>query len=68
MTAPTEEEIVRHYHSAVYGIEVSNFTRVDSGLMTCEACSVCPLGYRFGVVVNASEMQVMRDEGWGRSG
>jgi hypothetical protein len=66
--APTEEEIVRNYYSSVYGIEVSNFTRVDSGMMTCEACSVCPQGYRFGVVVNASEMQALVDEGWVRSG
>ncbi len=66
--APTEEEIVRHYYSAVYGIEVTNFTRVDSGMMTCQACSVCPLTHHFEVTVNASAMQPLLDEGWVRSG
>jgi hypothetical protein len=64
--APTEEEIVRHYYSSVYGIDVMNFTRVDSGMMACQACSVCPLTYHFGVTVNASEMQALVDEGWVR--
>ncbi|MDD4137135.1 MAG: hypothetical protein PHT99_04470 [Methanoregula sp.] len=40
-----------------------NVTRVDSGMMTCEACSVCPLTYRFGVTVNASGMHPLMDEG-----
>jgi hypothetical protein len=66
--APTEEEIIRHYYSAVYGIEVSNVTFVNSGLMTCQACSVCPLTHHFGVTVNASEMQPLLDEGWVRRG
>jgi hypothetical protein len=64
--APTEEEIVRHYYSAVYGIDVMNFTKVDSGMMACQACSVCPLTYHFGVTVNASAMQPLLDEGWVR--
>jgi hypothetical protein len=64
--APTEEEIVRHYYSAVYGIEVTDVTRVDSGMMTCQACSVCPLTHHYGVVVNASAMQPLLDEGWKR--
>ncbi|WP_292345903.1 MULTISPECIES: hypothetical protein [unclassified Methanoregula] len=62
--APTEEEIIRHYYSAVYGIEVSNITRSDTGMVTCQACGVCPGFYRFGVTVNASVMQVLVDEGW----
>jgi hypothetical protein len=66
--APTEEEIIRHYYSAVYGIDVMNVTKVDSGLMTCEACGVCPLSYHFGLTVNASVMQPLVDEGWVRSG
>jgi len=64
--APTDEEILRHYYSAVHGIDVGNVTRVDSGLVTCQACSVCPLSYRFGVTVNTSAMQVLLDEGWVR--
>jgi len=66
--APTDEEIIKHYYSAVHGIDVGNVTRTDSGLVTCQACSVCPLSYRFGVTVNASAIGVMVDEGWVRGG
>jgi len=64
--APTYEEIIRHYYNSVYGIDVMNVTKVDSGLMSCDACSVCPLSYHFGVTVNASEVQTLLDEGWTR--
>lgn len=66
--APTDAEIITNYYSSVHGIDVMNVTRVDSGLMTCEACSVCPLSYRFGLTVNASGMQALLDEGWVRGG
>jgi hypothetical protein len=66
--APTDEEIIRNYYSSVYGIEVMNVTKVDSGLMSCQACSVCPQTYHFGLTVNASVMQPLLDEGWVRSG
>jgi hypothetical protein len=64
--APTDAEIITNYYSSVHGIDVMNVTKVESGLMTCEACSVCPLGYRFGLTVNASVMQALVDEGWVR--
>ena len=58
----------QHYYSSMYGIDVMNVTRVDAGLMSCEACSVCPQTYHFGLTVNASEMQPLIDEGWTRGG
>ena len=64
--APTDEEIIRHYYRAVYGIDVAIVTRVSSGMMACQACSICPWFYRFEVTVNASKMQPMIDEGWKR--
>jgi len=66
--APTDAEIIRNYYSSVYGIDVMNVTKVDSGLMSCDACSVCPQTYHFGLTVNASVMQALIDEGWVRSG
>jgi hypothetical protein len=66
--APTDAEIIRHYYSSVYSIDVMNVTRVDSGLMSCQACSVCPETYHFGLTVNASERQPLLDEGWTRNG
>lgn len=66
--APTEEEIIRHYYSAVYGIEVTDVTFVPSGLTTCQACDVCPLMHYFRITVNAGGMQPLLDEGWVRSG
>ena len=65
---PTDEEIIKNYYNSVYGIEVGNVTRVDSGLMSCDACSVCPETYHFGLTVNASGMQPLLDEGWTRNG
>jgi len=53
---PTDAEIITNYYSSVYGIDVMNVSRADSGLMTCEACSVCPLTYHFGLTVNANGM------------
>jgi hypothetical protein len=66
--APTDAEIIRNYYSSVYGIDVMNVTKVDSGLMSCDACSVCPQTYHFGLTVNASVMQPLIDEGWVREG
>jgi hypothetical protein len=63
--APTDEEIIRNYYRSTHGIDVMNVTRIDSGMMSCEACSGCPLSYHFGVTVNASEMQALVDEGVG---
>jgi hypothetical protein len=65
--APTDEEIIRHYYSAVYSIEVKDVKKIESGMATCQACSVCPASYRFGLTVNASEMQPLLDEGWTRT-
>lgn len=64
--APTDEEIITHYYQAVYGIEVSKVQKIQSGMVTCQACSVCPETYRFVLTVNADRMQVLFDEGWMR--
>jgi hypothetical protein len=66
--APTEAEIIKSYYISEYGIGVRDVTKVDSGLMSCDACDVCPESYRFGLTVNASEMQPLLDEGWTRNG
>ncbi len=64
--APTDEEILTHYYQAVYEIEVRNVQKIPSGLVTCQACSVCPETYRFVLTVNADRMHVLLDEGWMR--
>jgi hypothetical protein len=66
--APTDESIIRNYYKNVYCIDVMNVTKVESGTMSCQACSVCPQIYHFGLIVNASAMQPLLDEGWVRSG
>ena len=66
--APPDAEIITNYYRSVHGIDVMNVTKIDSGLMTCEACSVCPQTYHFGLTVNASVMQPLLDEGWIRNG
>jgi len=66
--APTDEEIIRHYYSSVYSINVWDVRKIQLGTMTCQACDVCLETYRFGLTVNASEMQPLLDEGWIRTG
>jgi opacity protein-like surface antigen len=63
---PTEEEIIRHYYAAVYETDVRDVKKIQSDMMTCQACDVCPDSYRLGLTVNASEMQPLLDEGWTR--
>ena len=64
--APTDEEIITNYYLEVYGIGVRNVQKIQSGLAVCEACSICPAGYRFALTVDADRMQVLLDEGWTR--
>ncbi len=40
--------------------------KVQLGGVACQACDVCLETYRFGLTVNASEMQPLLDEGWTR--
>jgi hypothetical protein len=66
--APTDEEIIKHYYASVYSIDVRNAKKIQLGTVSCQACDVCPETYRFGLAVNASEMQPLLDEGWVRTG
>lgn len=64
--APTDEEIIRHYYAAVYQIDVRDVKKTGTGLLTCDACSVCQESYHYTLTVNASEAQPLLEEGWVR--
>ena len=64
--APTNEEIIRSYYLSVYSIDVRDVKKIQIRTVTCQACDVCMETYRFGLTVNASEMQPLLDEGWTR--
>ena len=64
--APTDEEIIRSYYISVYSIDVRDVKKIQLGTVSCQACDVCLETYRFGLTVNASEMQPLLDEGWTR--
>jgi hypothetical protein len=64
--APTDEEIIKHYFASVYSTDVRDVKKIQLGTVSCQACEVCPETYRFGLTVNASEMQPLLDEGWMR--
>ncbi len=64
--APTDEEIIKHYYSSVYSINVRDVKKIQLGTVSCQACDVCRETYRFGLTVNASDMQPLLDEGWTR--
>jgi hypothetical protein len=64
--APTDEEIIKHYYSSVYSINVWDVKKLQPETFACQACYVCPWFYKFELTVNASEMQPLLDEGWTR--
>jgi hypothetical protein len=64
--APTDEEIIRSYYITVYSTDVRDVKKIQLGNVTCQACDVCLETYRYGLTVNASEMQPLLDEGWTR--
>ncbi|MCJ7741095.1 MAG: hypothetical protein MUO95_00175 [Methanoregula sp.] len=64
--APTDEEIIKHYYSSVYSINIWDVKKIQLGTVSCQACDVCLETYRFGLTVNASDMQPLLDEGWTR--
>jgi len=64
--APTDEEIIRSYYLSVYGVEVRDVKKIQLGTVSCQACDVCLETYRFGLTMNASDMQPLLDEGWMR--
>jgi hypothetical protein len=64
--APTDEEIIAHYYASVYNINVRNIKKLQPETFTCQACYVCPGFFKFELIVNASEMQPLLDEGWTR--
>jgi hypothetical protein len=64
--APTDEEIIKHYYASVYSINVRDVKKIQLGTVSCQACDVCLETYRFGLTVNASDMQPLLDEGWTR--
>ena len=64
--APTDEEIIKHYYASVHSIDVRDVKKIQIRTVSCQACDVCPETYRFGLTVNASEIQPLLDEGWTR--
>jgi hypothetical protein len=64
--APTDEEIIKHYYASVYSIDVRDVKKIQLGTVSCQACDVCLETYRFGLTVNASDLQPLLDEGWTR--
>ena len=66
--APTDEEIIKSYYITIYSTDVRDVKKIQLGIVSCQACNVCPETYRFGLTVNASEMQPLLDEGWTRVG
>jgi hypothetical protein len=64
--APTDEEIIKSYYQTVYTIDVRDVKKIQSGMMTCQACDICPETYRFELTVDADERYPLIDEGWTR--
>jgi hypothetical protein len=64
--APTDEEIIKSYYTAVDSTNVTGVKKVQIDEISCQACNVCVQPYRYELLANASEMQPLLDEGWTR--
>lgn len=60
---PTLSQLVEAYYGDK-GILVTGTQRVDSGMMVCEACSVCPESYFITAMVDAAQVDTMIAAGW----
>jgi hypothetical protein len=60
---PTEEELaVMHYDEM--GIVISEFRKVETDEMVCEACDICPTTYYYTASVMDGDLQQMLVLGW----
>lgn len=62
--APTEVELITTYYAMEYSIELQKVMRIQSDMMVCQACGVCPTGYTFTATVRASDASRLKDLGW----
>jgi hypothetical protein len=62
--APTEKELATAYFSNEFNIEIADFSRIESGKLTCQACSTCQTSYYFSVTVKSQARQKLIELGW----
>lgn len=63
--APTDKEIiVMFYSQPEHMVEIKDFQKIQTSDAVCEACGVCPMGYKFVVKVSENDVQKMLDTGW----
>lgn len=64
---PTDKEIVTHTYAAMFETRVRDVKKGELGVVTCQACTVCPEINRFGLSVISSGMQPLLDAEWTRT-
>ncbi len=60
---PTVEEIVISYFGSM-DIEAVNFQKIETDMMACEACGVCPTTYHYTVEIKESGIEKAKELGW----
>jgi hypothetical protein len=61
---PTEEQLITTYYAQVYNITVSNVKKEITSEVVCEACGVCPSGYRLSAEGSEKYYALFQKEGW----
>ena len=62
--APTDKQLATAYYSH-QGIVLMDYRKVESGMMTCQACGVCPTSYYYTAKVASADAQKLKGLGWG---
>lgn len=61
---PTSEQLIVLYYSEVYGIELEEVHMLTINDVTCEACDVCPKGFKFIATVEEESYDKMLELDW----
>jgi hypothetical protein len=65
---PSEQAMATDFYGTAYGISLTDFQRIDTGLLSCDACHFCSTGYYFEAKVDASSATTLIEQGWKKTG
>lgn len=66
VTEPSTQQLVGNYYANEHGIPVE-VERIDSDMMTCQACNTCPQSYRLQATVETAFADTLEADGWSNS-
>ncbi|VVB53683.1 Uncharacterised protein [uncultured archaeon] len=61
---PTDKQLATAYYANQYNLTLLDFTRNETGQITCMACGVCPTSYYFEATVSGGDEAVLLALNW----